>query len=195
MLLTPEQEQKIIEENMPKIHRAVDNFTARCTAEIARVPRDDFVQEVTIAFLKYIRGCEKPEDMNRFPWLSANHAMRRLVMEFQPMSVPKDMHLFSEIIHTMPSTISINVIGPSSGLEIDGMAKCWVDDKDTQMDFDIFMADKPDYVKRVASMRIYGMKLREIAEQCGVSATSIWKKLLRLENAYKKYTEDAKNAE
>ena len=58
MEFTPEQEQELIEQNMHKIYRAVDNYSARHTSNIATVPYDDFVQEVSIAFLKYIRNCK-----------------------------------------------------------------------------------------------------------------------------------------
>ena len=51
MEFTPEQEQELIEKNMPKIYRAVDNYAARHSSSVARVPHEDFVQEVAIAFL------------------------------------------------------------------------------------------------------------------------------------------------
>lgn len=193
MTLTPEQEWEIIENNQKKIYRSVDNFMARGSASVVNVPYDDFVQEVTIAFLKYIRHCETMEQINHFPWLSANVAMRRLVLEYQPMSAPKHVNGFSSVIHSMPKTVSLDLLSATSCLDIDGMSKCWEDDKDTQMDFDIFMDDQTDNMKRIASMRVYGMKLREIAEQCGVSANAIWKQLGKLEKSYKNYIKEDEN--
>lgn len=193
MLLTPEQEWDLIQANHKKICRSVDNFMSRGASSVVRVPYDDFVQEVTIVFLEYIRKCETIEQTEHFPWLSANLAMRRLVVEYQPMSAPKHVSYFSEVIHSMPTTISLDVLSASSALDIDGMSKHWVDDKETQLDFDAFMEDQPENMQRIASMRVYGMKLREIAEQCGVSAPAIWKKLLKLEKMYKKYCEEDEN--
>ena len=180
MLLTPEQEWDLIQANHKKICRSVDNFMSRGASSVVRVPYDDFVQEVTIVFLEYIRKFETIEQTEHFPWLSANLAMRRLVVEYQPMSAPKHVSYFSEVIHSMPTTISLDVLSASSALDIDGMSKHWVDDKETQLDFDAFMEDQPENMQRIASMRVYGMKLREIAEQCGVSAPAIWKKLQKV---------------
>lgn len=195
MVLTPEQEWQIIQKNQKKICRSVDNFMARGSSSVIRIPYEDFVQEVTIEFIKYIRRCETLEETDRFPWLDANIAMRRLVVEYQPMSAPKHQKYFSEIIHSMPATISLDVLKATSGLDVDGMSKKWVDDKETQVDFDMFMDEQPDHVKRVASMRVYGMKLREIAEHFGVSATAIWKQLQKLEKEYHLYVEEDENAD
>ena len=195
MVFSPEQEQEIIEQNMPKIYRAVDNFTARCNSDVARVPYDDFVQEVSIMFLEYIRKCGTIKEVNVFPWYSAMGAMRDLVLQYQPVSCPKSSHMFSEIVHNMPRTISIDAINASSGIDVDGMSKSWVDDKETQMDFDAFMCDQSENVRRVASMRVYGMNVKEIANQFGISRVAVHKKLNKLRNAYDKYVEDAENAE
>lgn len=194
MLLPPEQEQDIIERNMPKIYRAVDNFMARCSTNVTTITYDDCVQEVSIAFLKYIRKCETLEDTEKFPWFSATGAMRDLVLSSQPMSCPKSQHRFSEIIHSMPSTMSLDVIGASSGFDVDGMSKHWVDDKETQIDFDLFMCSQPENMRRIVSMRLYGMSEQKIAAQCGVSHVAIWKKLKKLSDAYKDYSGGAKNA-
>lgn len=190
MLFTPEQEQQLISDNMPKIYRAVDNFMARCSSDIVRVPYDDFVQEVCLAFLIYIRKCKTPDAVNKFPWYSAMNAMRNVVMAFQPMSCEKSTHRFSEIIHSMPSTMSLDSINASTGLDINGLSKHWVDDKDTQLDFDIFMDDQNDKTKRIASMRIYGMNNKQIADQFGVTKWAIRKHLDKLSNAYKKYSKE-----
>lgn len=195
MLFTPEQEQELLEKNWEKIYRAVDNFTVRCSSKVACIPYEDYVQEVAIAFIKYLRRCTKPEDANIFPWYSAMGAMRDLVLASQPMSCPKSSHRFSEIIHNMPVTVSLESLRASSGLDIDGMSKHWVDDKETQMDFDFFMGDQPENVRRIASMRVYGMTLKEIGDQCGVTKGAIRKKLNKLNDAYHEYEESAKNAE
>lgn len=195
MCFTPEQEQQLLEKNMQKIYRSVDNFTARCSSQVVCIPYEDFVQEVSIAFLKYIRKCETQEQLNKFPWLSAMGAMRDLVIQYQPMSCPKapTYHKFSEIIHNMPSTVSLDVLNASTGLDIDGMSKHWVDDKETQIDFDVFMASQPENTQRVASMRIYGMTLKEIGDQCGVTKVAIHNKLNKLNESYKNYLEECKD--
>ena len=116
-------------------------------------------------------------------------AMRKLVMQSQPMSCPKSSVRFSEIIHSMPVTMSIEVLNASSGLDIDGMSKHWVDDKETQIDFDDFMSEQPESIRRVASMRVYGMTLKQIGDQCGVSKVAIHKKLNELNESYKNFME------
>jgi len=191
MLLSPDQEQELLEKNMPKIYRAVDNFMAKCSMETVNIPYDDFVQEVSIAFIQYVRRCKTLDKTNIFPWYSAMGAMRDLVLSYQPMSCPKSSHRFSEIIHNMPRTVSIDALSASSGLEIDGMSKHWVDDKETQIDFDIFMSDQPENTRRIASMRVYGMTHKEIANQCGTTQEAIRKRLKRLSNSYMKSQEEA----
>ncbi len=189
MDFSPQREQELLEINMPKIYRAVDNFTARCSSQVVCVPYEDFVQEVSIAFLEYIRRCKTEKQLDVFPWFSAMDAMRRLVLQSQPMSCPKSSVKFSEIIHNMPVTMSLEVLNASTGLDIDGMSKHWVDDKETQIDFDVFMAEQPENVRRVASMRVYGMTLKQIGDQCGVSKVAIYKKLNELNELYKNYME------
>lgn len=195
MLLTPEQEQQLIEENMPKIYRAVDNFTARCSAdESSRVPYEDFVQEVMLSFLKYIRKCKSEKELQKFPWNTATGAMRDLVLVYQPVACPSSPHRFSEIIHSMPRTISIDAIQATNGVDVDGMSKHWVDDKDTQIDFDVFMDGQTENLRRVASMRVYGMNVKQIAEQCGVSRVVIHRRLNKLSDEYRKFVEEDENA-
>ena len=43
LVLSTEQENDLIERNMKKICRAVDNFVARCPYPVVRVSYDDFV--------------------------------------------------------------------------------------------------------------------------------------------------------
>ena len=134
------------------------------------------------------------EEINTFPWYGAMSVMRYLILKYQPVSCPKSSHMFSEIIHNMPKTVSVDDLKASNGVDVDGMSKHWVDDKDTQMDFDIFMDDQSENTRRIASMRVYGMTLKEIGDQCGVSKVAIKKRLDKLSDAYKKYMEDAENA-
>lgn len=190
MEFLPEQEQELLVKNMPKIYRAVDNFTARCSFEVIRIPYDDYVQEVSIAFLQYIRKCKTMDQLDIFPWFDAMSAMRDLVLAYQPMSCSKYYHRFSEIINNMPQTVSIDALSAHSGIEVDGMSKHWVDDKETQIDFDDFMSNQPENMRRVASMRVFGMNVKQVAEQCGVSRQIIHKKLNKLSEDYKKYMEE-----
>ena len=192
MYFTPEQEQELIEQNMAKIYRAVDNYAARHSSKIATVPYEDFVQEVAIAYLKYIRECETQEELNKFPWFSAMGAMRDLVLVYQPMRCSRDRSSgsFSQTIHSMPITMSLDEIQAKTGLDIDGMSKHWVEDKETQIDFDSFMSEQTEHTRRIASMRVYGMTLKEIGEQCGVTKSAINKRLHRLNESYKTFMED-----
>lgn len=194
MEFTPDQEQKLIEENMPKIYRAVDNFMARCSSRVICIPYEDFVQEVAISFIEYVRKCKSHDDLAKFPWFDAMNAMRNYVLINQPLSCPRHPNKFSDIIHEMPQTMSSDSISAKTCIDIDGMGKHWVEDKETQMDFDIFMNDQNENIQRIASMRVYGMTLKEIGEQCGVSKVAIKKRLNKLNDAYKKYAEDAKDA-
>lgn len=189
MVLSPEKEQLLIEQNMQKIYRAVDNFTARHSSDIARVPYEDFVQEVCIAFLQYIRKCDTEEEIQKFPWYSAMGAMRDLVLIYQPVACPKSTHHFSEIVHNMPPTMSLDVLNASTGIEIDGMSKHWVDDKETQIDFDSFMSTQNENMQRIASMRVYGMTMKEIGNQCGVKKSAIKRSIDRLFDKYKDFVE------
>ena len=191
MDFTPEQEQELLEQNMVKIYRAVDNYSARHSSHTTCVPYEDFVQEVAIAYLNYIRGCETMEEVNRFPWFSAMDAMRNLVRIYQPMRCSSDPKSFSEIIHNMPFTMSMDDIQAKVAIEIDGMSKHWVEDKETQIDFDDFMSAQPESVRRIASMRVYGMTLKEIGEQCGVTKSAVSRRLNRLNDSYKSYMEGA----
>ena len=194
MEFTPEQEQELIERNMPKIYRAVDNYSARHSSHMARVPYEDFVQEVAIAYLNYVRSCKTHDEINKFPWFSAMNAMRNLVRIYQPMSCSSDPKSFSGIIHSMPSTMSLDDINAKTGIEVDGMSKYWVEDKETQIDFDNFMDSQTENMRRIASMRVYGMTMKEIGNQCGVTKGTVCKWIDKLNDAYKEYTEGAKNA-
>ena len=93
----------------------------------------------------------------------------------------------------MPVTMSLDDIQAKTGLEIDGMSKHWVEDKETQIDFDSFMNQQSEHTRRIASMRVYGMKLKEIGSQCGVSDRAIWNRLSRLKEDYIDFMEGAEN--
>lgn len=186
MTLSPEREAELIEQNMPRIYRAVDNFTAMCSRRVVHVPYEDFVQEVAIVFLNYIRKCGSEKDLETFPWYDAKQAMSRLVLSYQPLSSPKRSSSFSEAIHAMPHTISYesNVETLS---EVDGMSKHWVDDQDTMMDLDIFLDSLPDYADRVIGMRLLGLPSRKIASQLGITESAISQRLKNYCEKYKKF--------
>ena len=187
MQLSREREAELIEQNMPKIYRAVDNFMARYTGKSARqASYDDCVQEVAIAFLKYIRNCDTEEKINKFPWYDATNAMSRLVLQNQSVSVPLRTSSFTKITNSIPATVSYDVL-VSSGIEIDGMSKHWVPDKETEIDFNLFMSTQNESTQRIASMRMYGMNIREIAGQFGVCFQAIDKKLKKLKEEYDEF--------
>lgn len=190
MVLTREREAELIEQNMPKIYRSIDNFMAKCSKKNAiSLSYDDCVQEVTIAFLKYIRKCDSEEKLNVFPWYDALHAMSEQVLRSQPLSVPMSTSRFNEVIHSIPSTVSYEVM-VSNGMEIDGMSKHWVPDEETRIDFDSFMASQPENIQRIAAMRLHGMTYRKIASQCGVSKTLVEKKIKRLRGDYDEFDKE-----
>ena len=195
MQLSPEREAELVEQNMPKIYRAVDNFMARYTGRgVRHASYDDCVQEVSIAFLKHIRGCETEEEINRFPWYSATQAMSRLVLRCQPLSVPERTSNFTHMIHSLPFTVSYDVLA-ANGIEIDGMSKHWVPDKDIEMDFNAFMSLQDEVMQRIASMRLYGMTMREIAGQFGVCFQNIDKKLGKLRGEYDNFMKEDEDNE
>ena len=181
MQLSPEREAELIEQNMPKIYRAIDNFMARCNNKTSpvKISYDDCVQEVIIVFLEYIRKCETEESLEKFPWYNAINALTRYVLQCQPLSVPSDTKAFSSIIKSMPYTVSYDLL-MTNGIDIDGMSKHWVPDTDTKIDFDSFMSEQNEAVQRIASMRLYGMTQRNIASQFGVCKRAIDKKITRL---------------
>ena len=196
MQLSPEREAELIEQNMTKIYRSVDNFMAKCTNSLAvRLDYDDLVQEVSIAFLKYIRRCETEEQLEKFPWYDAKHAMTHFVMASQPFTVPsRTTKSFKDVLRTIPKTVSYEVM-VDSGVDVNGMSHHWVPDKDTEIDFDAFMADQAENIQRIASMRLYGMSMREIAGQFGVCHQNIDKKLDKLRENYDKFFEEDENDE
>lgn len=189
MVLTPEREAELIEQNMPKIYRAVDNFMAKCKRNAVQIPYDDCVQEVALAFLNYIRRCDSEEKLKVFPWYSALHALSEFVLRSQPLTVPIRTSNFSQLIHMMPDTVSYEVM-VSVGLDVDGMSKHWVPDEETRIDFDTFMASQPENVQRMASMRMCGMTIRAIAGQCGVGKTKIADDLAQLRKDYDEFDKE-----
>lgn len=190
MTLSREQESELIEQNMPKIYRAIDNYMARCNQKKGiQLSYDDCVQEVSIAFLQYIRRCTSEEQLALFPWYDAMHAMSELVLANQPLSVPRSTRNFSDVIHSIPSTVPFDVM-MSKGIDVDGMSKHWVPDKDTEMDFNDFMASQSELLQRIASMRILGMTYRDIASECGVSKSMICAKIKQLKEMYDKFYEE-----
>lgn len=196
MDFSPEREAELIEKNMPKIYRAIDNFMARCTNKnaSAQISYDDCVQEVTLVFLEYLRRCKSEEQVNRFPWYDAIHSLTEYVLRCQPVSVPISTKAFSTLIRSIPSTVSFEVL-MSNGVDVDGMSKQWVPDMDTKMDFDSFMATQNEIVQRIASMRIYGMTQRDIASHFGVCKRSIDKRITKLREKYEEFAREDENDE
>ena len=78
----------------------------------------------------------------------------------------------------------------SKGIDVDGMSKHWVPDKDTEMDFNDFMANQSELLQRIASMRIFGMTYRDLASECGVSKSTICAKIKQLKEMYDKFYEE-----
>ena len=190
MVLSSERESELIEENMPKIYRSIDNFMARCPRDSGvQISYDDCVQEVSIAFLNYIRRCESEDQLRIFPWYDAMQAMSRLILQSQPLSVPLRTSSFKKIINSIPLTVSYDVL-MTNGIEVDGMSKHWVPDKDTEMDFNDFMSSQDESIQRIASMRLHGMTMREIAGQFGVCFQAIDKKLKNLREKYDEFDEE-----
>ena len=189
MQLTPEREAELMELNMPKIYRAADNFTMRFKDPSVEFCYEDMVQQGAMAFLLYMRKCETEEDLKRFPWYDAIHAMCIHVLNSQPFSVPKRTENFSKLINSLPKTISYEV-AVSNGLNVDGMSKHWVLDKDTQIDFDDFMSSQDESMRRIASMKVYGMSNRKIGAQFGVSHVAIGKKIDRLHKNLNEFFEE-----
>ena len=190
MDFTREQEQELVEKNMPKIYRAVDNFMARCTAQVVRIPYDDYVQEVSLAFLQYIRKCETMEQVNKFPWYSAMDAMRSLVLQYQPIRQPKSSVRFREIIHSIPVTVNVDTLRIPVGAGPDGKEKDWQEITETSIDFDICMGSLPLNIRRIMAMRYHGMTLKQIGDQCGVTKIAIFNRLNKLGDMYKTFLED-----
>ena len=186
MHFSTEQEAALIEENMKKIYRAVDNFCCRCHGSTVRVDYDEFVSEVSIVFLKHLRKCETMEEINKFPWYDALNAMTRLVMAYQPLSGPKTAKHFSRLVSRMPATVSID-LAVANGIEVDGMSHFWVEDKETQIDFDTFMDDHGEDMNRIAGMKLLGATNRKIAGQFGVDASSISRRLTALRKDYDEF--------
>lgn len=189
MRLSPEREAELMEKNMPKIYRAADNFTMRCKDPSAEFSYDDMVQQGAMAFLLYMRRCETEEELNRFPWYDAIHSMCIHVLNSQPFGVPKNTSRFSQLLNSIPKTISYEV-AVNQGLEVDGMSRHWVPDKETQMDFDDFMSTQDESTRRIASMKVYGMTNRKIGAQFGVSDVAIGKRLDRLHKEYEIFNEE-----
>lgn len=190
MVFSSEREAELIEENMPKIYRAVDNFKARCDqSKGVPIPYEDCVQEVVLVFLQYIRRCQTEEQISLFPWYDAMHALSEYVLRCQPLSVPIRTSSFRSIIQSVPRTVSYDLL-LTGGIDVDGMSKHWVPDKNTELDFDAFMSEQDESVQRLTSMRLYGMTLRDIAGQFGISFQGVNKRIKKLRKEYDKFKEE-----
>ena len=186
MELSPEREQDLVVQNMSKIYRAIDNFMARCTKSPVHISYEDCVQEVSIAFLKYIRRCSTEDQLNKFPWYDAIHALSEYVMQNQQFSVPIHTKGFLSILRSLPITVPFD-LWVSNGVDVDGMSKHWVPDTDTKLDFDAFMSSQAENIQRIASMRIYGMSEKDIAAEFGISQQKISQKINKLREKYEEF--------
>lgn len=186
MTMTSAQEDEFIEKNKKKISSAVDNFIRRCSSNVIRVPREDMVQEASIALLLYARKCETEEDLEKFPIYSVQSALRDLIFDYQPFACPHSTHRFSEICSAMPRSVSFDVL-PDAFLEVDGMANHWVDDKETEIDFDIFMSEKSDSDQRLVGMKMCGGSLRNLAKEIGISKDAVKRTLDKLHTQYSEF--------
>lgn len=197
MHLSPEQEDALIRENMAKIYRSVDNFMARGNGRNSpvQITYDECVQEVCIAFLEYIRKCDTEEKLKVFPWYDALHAMSKLVLQYQPINVRhKRTTGFRKVINSIPTTVSFDVLA-TNGIDVDGMSKNWVPDTETKLDFESFLDGQDESVQRIASMMLYGMTRRNIADQFGVCQFAIDKKISKLRQNYDEFIKDGENDE
>lgn len=185
MELSREAEAELIERNMPKICNAVNNFRARCSNPVVNIPFEDFVQEVTIAYLEYIRRCETMAETEIFPWYNAVDAMSRLVLAHQPMGCPKRHASFETVMKMMPSTISYEV-NAQNVIETDGMSRTWVNDENTLIDLGMFMETLPENAEKIIGMKLWGLTSREIASELGVSESAVCQSL---KNYRKKYNQ------
>lgn len=194
MLLTPERESELVESNMQKVYRAVDNFTARCEKNVLRIPYDDFVQEGCLAYLTYLRRCKSEEGLDVFPWYDVLNALDRYVLACQPMTGSTRTSSFDEIVRSMPLTVSYEA-NMTAAAEVDGMSRHWVDDKDTMMDLELFLDSLPDYADRIFAMKLSGLSSRKIAAQLGVTESLICKRLKNYREKYDAFTkEEEENA-
>lgn len=191
MVLSPEKESELIADNMKKIYRAVDNFMARCDSKNSAVQLsyDDCVQEVSIAFLEYIRRCETEEQLKKFPWYDAINALSVHVLRSQPFKVPLKTAKFSKTLHSIPPTVSYEVM-VENGIEPDGMSKHWVADKETELDFCTFMDSQDEMMQRIVSMRLYGLSQRKIGAQYGISDVTVMKKIKKLKEDYDEFDKE-----
>ena len=190
MQLSPEREAELVEQNMPKIYRAVDNFVARHgDNKNTHFSYDDFVQEVSIVFLKYIRRCETEDQIGKFPWYDSLKAMSELVLRSQPLSVHAKTANFTKTMNSLPETVSYEVLA-ANGFEIDGMSKHWAPDVETKIDFDAFLSDQSEIIQRIVAMRIYGLSHRMIGSQCGISDVAVIKKMKKLKEEYDEFDKE-----
>lgn len=189
MQLSPEREASLINEAMPKIYHAVDCYTAKCARNSGVVSYDDLVQNVTEAYLRYIRRCETEEALQIFPWYDATHAMCDAVLTGLPFSVPKTTKKFTEVLRSLPHTVSLDLL-VTKGLDIDGMSKSWVQDKETEIDFDIFMESQDMLSNRIVAMRLRDMPLRKIAGHCVVPKSSVFDRIKKINQEYQKFIEE-----
>ena len=191
MTLSPEREAELIEQNMPKIYRAVDNYMARCSkSTVIKLPYEDCVQEVSIVFLQYIRKCETEEALDTFPWYDAIHALAVYTLSSQTVKTPIRTSDFNKIIHSIQPTVSRDLLLLHGYDDIHPATKDWERERDTYMDFDSFMGEQSEAICRMVSMRYYGMTIQQIADQFGLSKSTVAQKMKDLKDKYDKFNEE-----
>ena len=78
----------------------------------------------------------------------------------------------------------------TAGLEIDGMSHTWVQDKETEIDFNSFMAGQDGLNNRIVALRLHDTPIRKIASHCAVSKTKIWRRIDKIYDDFKKFNEE-----
>ena len=195
MEFSREQEAELLEKNMYKIYRAVDNYSARHSSSVGTVPYEDFVQVVSLEYIKYIRSCDTLEEVNVFPWRSAMGAMRDLILLHQPLGCPKThTKKFSEIIHSLPLTVDLDDerlfpedLRRAFSFDVDGMSRYWMRDSELRMDLAKFMETQPEYLNRMFELRRIGVTYEEIGEQFGITKSAAEKRIKKLYKNFLKF--------
>lgn len=188
MQLSPERENQLIEQNMPLIRKVVDKFMARRSRNApVKIERVDFIQEVSIVFLNYIRKCETEEDMARFPWKDSENAMARLVLSSQHITVPSNStRLFSKLIGELPETVSYELL-TEDGIGVDGMSMKWVSDAETEVDLEAFLNTRSESMRRIVNMYMHGVSMSDIADELGCCRQNVYQIMDKFSKEYKKF--------
>jgi hypothetical protein len=125
-------------------------------------------------------------------WEAWDHAMLELLQHpddyRSSAGVQLELRWHDGAWHVVPNAKLLQLL--TGGIDVDGMSKHWVPDKDTELDFDAFMSEQDESVQRLTSMRLYGMTLRNIAGQFGISFQGVNKRIKKLKKEYDKFQEE-----